>query len=52
MEEIEALKKKRTWDVVELPNEKKTMACEQMFTTQDKYEGSIDRYKACLSPKN
>lgn len=52
MEEIQALKKKRTWDAVALPQEKKTMVCEQMFKTQYKYEGSVDRYKAYfLAPK-
>ncbi|RVW19743.1 Long-chain-fatty-acid--[acyl-carrier-protein] ligase AEE15, chloroplastic [Vitis vinifera] len=44
-EEMNALLKNRTWEIVDLPKEKKTMGCKWVFTIKCKPDGSIERYK-------
>lgn len=51
MEEMKALKKHGTWDVVELPKEKRTVGCKWVFTVKCKADGSVERYKARLVVK-
>ncbi|PRQ26842.1 putative RNA-directed DNA polymerase [Rosa chinensis] len=50
-EELEALQKNLTWDVVTMPVGKKTVGCRWVFTVKLKADGSIDRYKARLVAK-
>ncbi|RVW43806.1 Retrovirus-related Pol polyprotein from transposon RE1 [Vitis vinifera] len=45
-EEMNALLKNRTWEIVDLPKEKKTVKCKWAFTIKCKPNGSIERYKA------
>ena len=51
LEEMNALKKNETWELVELPEGKKTVGCKWVFTIKCKADGSIDRYKARLVAK-
>ena len=50
-EEIRALKKNGTWEVITLPRGKKPMSCKWVFTVKSKTDGTIERYKACLVAK-
>ena len=50
-EKMNALLKNRTWDIVDLPKEKKTVGCKWVFTIKCKPNGSIERYKARLVDK-
>ena len=50
-DEIEALKKNSTWELVPLPEEKKTVGCKWIFTVKLNPYGSINRYKARLVVK-
>jgi hypothetical protein len=45
-EELKALHKNKTWDLVKLPNEKKIVGCKWVFTIKHKADGSVERYKA------
>jgi predicted metal-dependent hydrolase len=47
-EERKALHKNKTWDLVKLPNEKKVVGCQWVFTIKHKADGSVERYKARL----
>ena len=51
LEEINALRKNGTWEVVELPKGKKTVGCKWVFTIKSKVDGSVERYKAQLVAK-
>lgn len=51
MEEMRALEKNRTWDVVQKPKEKEPVGCKWVFTIKYKANGSIERYKARLVAK-
>uniref|UniRef100_A0A2N9FX30 Reverse transcriptase Ty1/copia-type domain-containing protein n=1 Tax=Fagus sylvatica TaxID=28930 RepID=A0A2N9FX30_FAGSY len=51
VEEMEALQKNSTWDLVELPEGKKTVGCKWVFTVKHKADGSVERYKARLVAK-
>ena len=48
---MNALLKNRTWKIVEIPKEKKTVGCKWVFTIKCKPDGSIERYKARLVAK-
>ncbi|WJZ98237.1 hypothetical protein VitviT2T_016777 [Vitis vinifera] len=48
---MNALLKNRTWEIVDLPKEKKTVKCKWAFTIKCKPNGSIERYKARLVAK-
>ena len=48
MEEMKALIANRTWDLVELPPDKRVVGCKRVFTIKHKADGSIERYKARL----
>ena len=50
-EEMNALKKNGTWEVVDLPREKKVVGCKWVFTIKSKADGSVERYKARLMAK-
>ena len=51
LEKMNALKKNRTWEIVNLPREKKTVGCKWVFTIKCRADGSIERYKARLVAK-
>ena len=51
MEEIRALEKNGTWEVMNLPRGKKPMGCKWVFTVKYKVDGTIERYKARLVAK-
>ena len=50
-EEMRALQKNKTWDLVQLPVGKKAVGCKWVFTVKQTPEGLIDRYKARLVAK-
>ena len=50
-EEMEALQKNATWELVPLPKGIKTIGCRWVFTVKLKPDGSIDRCKARLVAK-
>lgn len=47
-EEMEALKKNKTWVLVPLPQGRKTVSCKWVLRTKVKPDGSLDRYKGRL----
>ena len=51
VDEMEALQKNSTWDLVELLEGKKTVGCKWVFTVKRKADGSVERYKARLVAK-
>ena len=48
---MEALEKSKTWALVPLPKEKKTVGCRWVFSIKHKADGSIEQYKARLLVK-
>ncbi|KAI9178342.1 hypothetical protein LWI28_025344 [Acer negundo] len=48
---MKALQKNSTWEMVELPLNKKIVGCKWVFTVKYKSNGTIDRYKAGLVSK-
>ena len=50
-EEMRALQRNETWEIVDLPREKKTVGCKWVFTIKCKSDNSIERYKARLVAK-
>jgi hypothetical protein len=50
-EEMAALEKNHTWELVRLPKGKKTVGCRWVFTVKHKADGTIERYKARLVAK-
>ena len=50
-EELEALEKNRTWELVSLPPGKKAVGCKWVFTVKQNPEGLVERYKARLVAK-
>ena len=51
VEEMKALQKNDTWELVELPKVKKTIGCKWLFTMKHKVDGSVERFKARLVAK-
>ena len=51
LEEMVALEKNHTWDVVNNPEGKTPIGCKWVFAIKYKSDGSIDRYKARLVAK-
>ena len=47
-EEMRALEKNKTWEIVELPKGKKPKGCKWVFTIQYRAYGTLERYKARL----
>ncbi|KAI5351791.1 hypothetical protein L3X38_004682 [Prunus dulcis] len=47
-EEMQAFKKNKTWELVQLPEAKKLVDCRWIYIIKHKPNGSIDRYKAKL----
>jgi len=48
LEELRALEKNKTWDIVKLPMGKKAVSCKWVFTVKQTPEGKVERYKARL----
>jgi hypothetical protein len=48
MEELEALKKNKTWELAHLPVGKKTVGCKWIYAVKQNLEGKVERYKARL----
>lgn len=51
MEEMNALRKKGTWKIVDLPRDKKIVRCKCVFSIKFKTDGSLERYKVGLVAK-
>ena len=45
MEEIRALEKNGTWEVMTLPRGKKLVGCKWVFTVKYKADGTVEQYK-------
>ena len=45
-EEMKALEKNGTWELVDLPRGNTIVGCKWVFTIKYKYDGSLERYKA------
>ena len=50
-EELDALFRNRTWDLVDLPLDKSVVGCKWVFKIKTRSDGSIERYKAHLVAK-
>jgi hypothetical protein len=42
-EEMRALPKNKTWELVQLPSEKKTVGCKWLFTVEHEVDGSNEK---------
>jgi hypothetical protein len=51
LEEMRALEKNNTWELVELPNGKEPVGCKWVYTIKYSPEGKVERYKARLVAK-
>jgi hypothetical protein len=51
IEEMAALQKNETWELMPLPEGKKAVGCKWVFSIKYKADGTIDRYKARLIAK-
>ena len=51
LEDMRALEKNQTWELIDLPKEKRTVGCKWVFTLKFKSDGSLERYKARLVAK-
>ena len=45
-EELDALHKIGTWDLVDLPSEKTSIGCKWVYKIKTRSDGTVDRYKA------
>ena len=50
-EEIDALAKNRTWDLVKLPKGKNIVGCKWVYKTKHDSNGNVSRHKARLFVK-
>ena len=50
-EELDALHKTRTWDLVDLPSIKSTIGCKWIYKINTRSDGTVDHYKARLVAK-
>lgn len=50
-DELEALHKTYTWDLVDLPTDKVAIDCKWVYKSKTRSDGSIERYKARLVAK-
>lgn len=49
--ELNALEQQNTWTLMPLPYGHKPIGCKWVYKIKYKYDGAIDRYKACLAAK-
>ena len=47
-DELDALEQNHEWDIVPSPVGVKPIGCKWVFSLKLKYNGTLDRYKACL----
>ena len=47
-EELDALHKTGTWDLVDLPSRKTAIGCKWVYKIKTRSDGTVDRYKAHL----
>ena len=50
-EEMGALERNETWEIVERPKDKKTVGCRWIYTVKYQVDGTLDRYKVRLVAK-
>ena len=50
-DELDALSKNHTWDLVTLPPRKSVISCKWIYKIKTRFDGSIKRYKARLVAK-
>ena len=50
-EEMNALEKNKTWEIVDQPKGKNLVGCKWVFALKYKVDGSLERYKARLVAK-
>ena len=50
-EEMDSLKKKKTWESVELPKDGKIVGCKWVFKLKKCVDGKVERYKSILATK-
>jgi len=50
-EELDALNANHTWQLISLPEGKKTIGCRWVYKIKHKSDGTLDRYKADLVAK-
>ena len=50
-EELDALTKNHTWDLVTLPPRQSMVGCKWIYKIKTRSDGSIEHYKACLVAK-
>jgi hypothetical protein len=51
LEEMSALEKNKTWELVELPSGKEAVGCKWVYTVKHNIEGKVERFKARLVAK-
>ena len=51
-EELDALSKNHTWDLVTFPPGKSVVGCKWIYNIKTHFDGSIERYKARLVAKS
>ena len=51
LDELEALEKNKTWDLVPFPEGKKVVNCKWVYTVKQNPNGKVERYKARLVAK-
>ena len=51
-EELDALTKNHTWNLVTLPPRQSVVGCKWIYNIKTRSNGSIERYKACLVTKS
>ena len=50
-DELDALTKTHTWDLVDFPFGKSTVGCKWVYKIKTRADGSVEQYKACLAAK-
>ena len=50
-EEMDSLEKNKTWELVELPKDRKTVGCKWVLKLKKCVNGKVERYKAILVTK-
>ena len=50
-EEMDSLEKNKTWELVKLPKDRKTVGCKWVFKLKKGVDGKVERYKAILVAK-
>jgi len=50
-EEMDSLEKNKTWELVKLPKDRKTVGCKWVFKLKKGVDGKVERYKARLVAK-